>query len=174
MLYTLMLLGIGASAQTTASIEDNGVYLSDSDFLYHRLTDAFAHTKGSMNDNRKNYLVVEVAGARDTFYFDNIWGFRKAGEDWRVFNGEYYKVGFVNDKICLYDVPGTGQSEGMRTRHYFSVSPAAPVHHLGKRELMAAFSGNKAFCEKIRNMSFTKSIFKWDKARQNYVFVNWL
>ncbi|PZR29947.1 MAG: hypothetical protein DI535_00125 [Citrobacter freundii] len=173
-MYALILISMGAIAQTTASIEANGVYLSDSAFLRHRLIDAFAHAKGNLNDNRKNYLVIEVSERRDTFYFDNIWGFRKAGEDWRIFNGEYYKVDFVNNKICLYSVPGTGQSEGIRTRHYFSVSPVTPVHHLGKRELLAAFSGNQAFCEKIRKMSFTRSVFKWDKVRQNYVFVNWL
>lgn len=175
MLYVLLLMNVVGSTQGKPSIPDNGVYLSDSDFLHRQLKDGFAGEKGSrLNDNRKNYLLVKTANIRDTFYFDNIWGYRKDGGDWRVYNGEYYKVDFINEKICLYDVPGTGQSEGIRTRYYFSVSPGSPVHHLAKRELLAAYSGNRAFCEKIKDLSWARSILKWDKERQNYVFVGWL
>jgi hypothetical protein len=168
----LLLIETGLRAQTTPVLEENGVYLSDSEFLQHHLLDGFSNGKGhKLNDNKKDFLIVQTAELRDTFYFDRIWGFRKGGADWRVYRNEYYQVSFVNDKICLYDVPGTGQSEGIRTMHYFSVSASGRVYHLTKHNLELAYRDNVGFVEKMKS---GHSVFKWDRPNKNYLFVSWL
>lgn len=174
--FLFLLLGFAAAGNAQEkSPAENGVYLSDSDFLMHRLKDGFDHQKGNrLNDNKRDFLIVKTGNTRDTFYFDHIWGFRKDGVDLRVYGKEYYEVTFVNDKICLYDLPGTGQSEGIRSTHYFSESLSSPVRHLTRQNLLSVYHDNDSFTKRIKEMSFTRSIFRWDKKNSNYAFVSWL
>lgn len=171
----ILSLSISINAQThRSSIASNGIYLTDSDYLQHRLTDSFNrqdHCK--LNVNKKDYVLLKTDTAVHKFYYDDIWGFRKDGEDWRIFNGDYYKVDYQG-KLILYDVPGTGQSEGIRTTHYFSSSLLSPVYPISKRNLIKVYHDNPGFVEKVESLSMTQSIFKWDKIHHNYLFVSWL
>ncbi len=173
--YALTLTTLNAVAQQDPPVADNGVYVSDSDFLLHRLKDSFEDQKGCrLNNNRKDYLIAQTKEYRDTFYFDNIWGFRKNGQDWRIYKNEYYKIDCASNKICLYDIPASGQGEGLPTTHYFSLSLSAPVHHVSKHNLISVYHNNSVFTSKIKSMQFTDSIFKWDRRSHTYVFMQWL
>jgi hypothetical protein len=176
LLYLFITITLSAEAQShLIKQQDNGIYLSDSDFLTHRLSDAFENAKGSkLNNNRRDYLIIQKENCCDTFYFDSIWGYRKNGEDWRVYRHEYYKIIYTDKKICLFDLPGSGQGEGVHTRHYFSSSPSAPVCHLSKHNLLITFRDKPAFVQKIKDMPLTESVFKWNRKTHLYRFMEWL
>jgi len=171
----LYMIPLATTAQAGRPMPENGIYVSDSGFLLHRLQDGFDNKKGyRLNNNRKNYLIIRTADSRDTFYFDAIWGFRKNGKDWQVYNNEFYKVDYIDTKICLYDIPGTGQGEGVHTIHYFSSSISSPVHHLSKQDLLSVYHDNPSFTNKIKSMHLTESILRWDKKSGMYLFMTWL
>lgn len=177
MKYSLicLLLVTATVADAQDRLDENGVYLSASDYLKHHLEDGFDRHKGyKLNDNKKHYLLIKKDNVSDTFYFDRIWGFRKKGIDWRIDGDEYYQVDFTGKNICIYEVADFIGDEGTSTKHYFSSSISTKVYPLNRRNLIDVFHDNRDFVEKVRNLPPTRSIYKWDKKRGNYMFISWL
>lgn len=170
-----ILICFAANGQKSISrLQDNGIYLKDSDYLLHRLTSGFDRQKRyKLIDNRRNYLVAKKDTTEEKFFLDDIWGYRKNGVDWRVCNGECYQVDYVG-KICLYEIPGSGAGEGTRTFYYFSSTLSGPVHDITRKNLISVFHDNTYFVNKIRQMPLTRSIFKRDRTTGVFVFVKWL
>jgi len=155
-------------------LAENGIYLTDSDYILHRLTDAFEKDHlHKLNTNKKDRLSVKLDSLDHIYYFDEIWGFRLNGEDWRIYNREFYKINYLNE-ICLYEIPGSGQGEGLRTTHYFSTTTISPIHSVSKKNLISAYHEHSGFVKKIKAMTFTDSIFKRDSTHHYYLFVHWL
>jgi hypothetical protein len=155
-------------------LASNGIYLTDSDYIHHHLTDPFKrdhHHK--LNTNKKDHLIVKLDSLDHVYYYDEIWGYRQDGEDWRIYNDEYYKIDYVKE-ICLYEIPGSGQGEGMRTTHYFSKTTTSPIHAISKNNLIHAYQENSVFVARVKGMKLTESVFRKDSTGHNYLFVHWL
>ncbi len=171
----LLLLCTSLNAQTVQpTLEQNGIYAKDSDYLHHHLTNGFDNKKNyKLNDNKKNFLLVKRDSVTEKYYYDDIWGYRKNGVDWRIYNNDYYKVDYAG-KIWLYEMPGYGASEGARVSHYFSRSASGAIHPITKKNLIDAYHDRTEFVNKIHQLPLTRSIFKWDKEHNNFLFVSWL
>ena len=60
------------------------------------------------------------------------------------------------------------------TSHFFSKDLSSQVHTLSKNDLLEVYHSNASFVEKVRELKWNETIFKWDKKKQQYAFVDWL
>jgi hypothetical protein len=158
---------------TITSIHANGIYISDSDYLTRKLVWGFEENKGCrLNDNRSNTIKVAIDSVEKVFYYDEIWGYRKEGIDWRIYSDEFYQVDYVG-KVCIYVL--TDGMPGNRSKFlYFSTNLTAPLHFLSRKNLISVFHSNIPFVEKMKKYPITKSLEKWDSENNCYRFVTWL
>ncbi len=156
------------------NLKENGVYLADTDYLKGTLTYAFNKDEGfKFKENRKLPITIKTSDTIYKLYKDEIWGYRKKGIDWRLFNEEFYRVDYIG-KICIYTLPGCSPCSISSATLYFSSNINSPLHQLTKKNLKEVYHTNTAFVQKVKNLPFTTSIEKWDKKNRYYEFINWL
>ncbi len=84
------------------NLKDNGVYLSHIDYVKSNLTYGFNEDEGfKFKENQKIPIAIKTSDTTYKFYGDEIWGYRKKGIDWRLFNEDFYKVSYIG-KMHLY------------------------------------------------------------------------
>jgi len=126
---------------------DNGIYLSATDFAKHNLTDGF-------NDGQAGYRIHDEAFQRaikvdqpnapeEKILLSNLWGERKEGVDYRVFDGDSYKVEH-SDRIFIYSKPTNLWMAGGGTtyspvQYYVSRKADSPVHLITSSNLKDIF-----------------------------------
>ncbi len=79
----LLLLSHILQAQVSnKDLKDNGIYLSDKDYLNGKLSYGFNKDKGvKFKDIKKLSISIKETDTTFKFYFDEIWGYRKDGID---------------------------------------------------------------------------------------------
>ncbi|NCI52040.1 hypothetical protein GWC95_19100 [Sediminibacterium roseum] len=169
----LLLLANMAQGQTIRKRPENGVYLTAKDFEAGIVSHGFTSSDDEkLLDNKRGYIVIKQRDSTTRFYFDQLWGYRKEGVDWRLYNEEGYRVESTN-KICLYSVPVCVACLTTQPL-YFSVDAVSPLHPLSRKNLLDVYHSNKAFVEKIKHLPWTSSIMKKDKATHKFRFIGWL
>lgn len=76
-------------------------------------------------------------------------------------------------RVCIYAVPDFANGDAS-TSHFFSKNLTSQVHTLSKNDLLEVYHSNAAFVEKVKELKWNETIFKWDKKKQQYAFVDWL
>ena len=154
----------------------NGIYMTDLDYINQHLVNGF-NKKSNGNkfiESREHLHQVWIKSTDSTFkfYFDEIWGYRKDGEDWRIYDEVAYRIEDTV-KVCIYAVPDFANG-AIATSHFFSKNLTSQVHTLSKNDLLEVYHSNTAFVEKVKGLKWDETIFKWDKKKQQYAFVDWL
>ena len=154
-------------------VKDNGIYITAKDYLDGVLTHGFDKRKDAkFLENKKSLIIIKHADSTCLFYYDQIWGFRKDGVDWRVFNESEYQVESIG-KICIYNLPVCVVCQTIPPS-YFSVDLTSPLHPLTRNYLINAFHDDTGFVNKIKQLPWSTSIMKRDKKTHRYRFVDWL
>jgi len=167
LLFFYLIAGILQAQIPSNTLKSNGVYLSSEDFIDGKLTLPFNKVDSlKFKENNKLLLGVETAHTTFNFLYDEIWGYRKEGTDWRIFNDEFYQLNY-EEKICIYTFP---ESPAL----YFSKSLTTPLHELTRKNLIAVYNSNAFFVEKINALPLTKSVYKWDRKKKRFQFIDWL
>ena len=167
LLFFYLIPGILQAQIPSNALKSNGVYLSSADFINGTLTLAFdKEDKLKFKENYKLVLGVETPDTTFNFLYDEIWGYRKKGTDWRIFNDEFYQLSYT-DKIFIYTLAGSPSL-------YFSKSVTTPLHELTRKNLIAVYNSNAFFVEKINALPPTKSIYKWHRKKKRFQFIDWL
>lgn len=137
-LAALTVLPFLSNAQSTSEFEhfsDNGVYLSANDFKHHALTDGFDNSQPGyrLTDElfKPAVKIVEPNNQKIEIPDTQLWGERKEGVDYRLFNGELYRVEHA-DRIYVYSKPtgpsAIGAPGNSMVSYYFSRKPDSPIH----------------------------------------------
>jgi len=167
LLLFYLIAGILQAQIPSNALKSNGVYLSSEDFMDGKLTLPFnKEDRLKFKENYRLVLGVKTPDTTFTFLYDEIWGYRKGGIDWRIFNDEFYQLAYA-EKICIYTFPGSPSL-------YFSKSLTMPLHELTRKNLIAVYNSNVFFVEKINALPLTKSVYKWDREKKRYRFIDWL
>jgi|GEM_PF-5929895 len=149
-LAALAALPFSTQAQQSNSFvpfPENGIYLSATDFAKHNLTDGF-------NDGQAGYRIHDEGFQRaikvdqpnapeEKILLSNLWGERKQGVDYRVFDGDSYKVEH-SDRIFIYSKPTNLWMAGGGTtyspvQYYVSRKADSPVHLITSSNLKDIF-----------------------------------
>jgi len=154
----------------------NGIYLSDSDYTNHHLFHGF-NKKSSVHSfielrEHLHQIWIKAEDSTYKFYFSDIWGYRKDGEDWRVYDEVAYRIEDTV-QVCIYTVPDFANGAA-DVSHFFSKNLTSQVHILSKNDLLEVYHSNAAFVEKVKELKWDETILKWNKKKQRYQFVDWL
>jgi len=179
-LACLVLVAAIAHAQDkVSSIPSYGIYTSASDFNSHHLTDAFAvvDSKHKLKDEVTHQVDVVNNGTAHKYSYDSIWGFRRKGDDWRIFDNHIYKVVYTG-KACVYirptktdfSVPGLTRFETT----YFSVTLDSPVYPLTQSNLLVVYKNDSSLVNKVNVLPPSALVTKTDKSSGMYEFISWL
>src|SRR5919202_7061158 len=129
-LAALTALPFLSNAQSTTKFDrfpDNGVYLSANAFEHHALTDGFDSSQPGyrMTDEifKPAVKITEPSNQKIEIPDAKLWGERKAGVDYRLYNGELYRVEH-SDRVYVYSKPAGLSAVGAPTNslqaYYFS------------------------------------------------------
>ncbi|MES2332289.1 MAG: hypothetical protein V4539_21960 [Bacteroidota bacterium] len=174
-IVVLLLLQTGTvySQANNEQLKDNGIYITDRDYNAGILTHGFNKRKGiKLLENKRLFIVIKDIDSSCRYYYDQIWGYRKDGVDWRIFNESGYQVESTG-KICIYSLPVCVVCEATQPS-YFSVDLTSPIHPLSRNYLMSAYHDKTEFVNKIKQLPWTTSIVKRDKKTHRYEFIAWL
>jgi hypothetical protein len=179
-LACLVLIATMAHAQDKVNdVPAYGVYTSASDFDAHHLTDGFntIDNKHKLRDEVTHYVYVVNDGSSHKYPYDSIWGFRRKGEDWRIFDNRIYKVVYTGKAYVYirptktdFSVPGLTRFETT----YFSATPTSPIYQLTKQNLITAYADKPAFVGKVSALPPSALATKKDKVTGLYQFITWL
>ncbi|MES1216854.1 MAG: hypothetical protein ABUT20_15165 [Bacteroidota bacterium] len=174
----LLCSGIITVAQKPVdTIAENGIYKSGDDFVHGKLTIPFSksyHPDISFKSPLGHYneLWIKTKDSTFKFYNDEIWGYRKDGKDFRFVKNDPYQVSYTG-KIILYAIPAS-PGAGKGSTIFFSKTISSPVHDLSRKKLIDAYHDDTSFVQKIKELKWDQSIYKWDKQTGRYVFIGWI
>lgn len=179
-LTILLLISALVKAQSnTENLPSYGVYTSVADYNSHTVTNGFSENDKTHKLRDEVTHRVEIINGQSSvnYSYDSIWGFRKKGEDWRIFNNRIYKVVYTG-KACVYirptktdmSIPGLTRFETT----YFSATPESPVYPLTQENLVSAFKDDSALVKKVNSLPASALVTKKDKASGLYEFITWL
>ncbi|MES2373875.1 MAG: hypothetical protein V4557_14950 [Bacteroidota bacterium] len=170
----LLLVANTIHAQTAGGVlKDNGIYITAKDYSARILTHGFNKRKGiKLLDSKRLFIVIKSIDSSYLYYYDQIWGYRKDGVDWRLFNESGYQVESTG-RICIYSLPVCIVCEATQPS-YFSVDLTSPIHPLSRNYLISAYHDKTEFVNKIKHLPWTTSIMKRNKNTRNYRFIDWL
>jgi hypothetical protein len=169
----LLLTGLANGQINRKSLKDNGIYITAKDFHDGLLTHAFNKAKDiKFLENKRLFVVIKSMDSSYLYYYDQIWGYRKDGVDWRVFNELTYQVEQTY-KICIYSLPVCVACL-TTPPFYFSVDLNSPIHPCTRTYLINAYHTNSGFVNKIKQLPWTTSIMKRDKDTHQFKFIDWL
>lgn len=170
----LLVLTCTLYGQTTGNaLEDNGIYTTAEDYQAGVLTHGFNKRKGiKLFENKRLFIVIKSIDSSYLYYYDQIWGYRKDGVDWRLFNESGYQVESTG-KICIYSLPVCVVCEATQPS-YFSVDLTSPIHPISRNYLISVYHDKTEFVNKIKRLPWTTSIVKRDKKTHRYQFIDWL
>jgi len=175
----VLMIAIAHAQDKVNVIPAYGIYTSASDFNLHHLTNSFATADNShkLKDEVTHQVDVINNGFAHKYSYDSIWGFRRKGEDWRIFGNHIYKVVYTG-KACVYirptktdfSVPGLTRFETT----YFSATPDSPVYPLTQSNLLAVFKNDSSLINKVSALPPSALVSKIVKSSGMYEFITWL
>jgi hypothetical protein len=175
-LLPFVLYSLSAIAQPPA-FPDNGIYISDTDFINHRL--AFPFNKSTRKDTvfknpigHYHELWIKTRNSTYKFFDDDIWGYRQNGNDYRLYKSDPYKITYAG-RIIIYSIPST-PGNGNGSTIFFSKDIQSPVHDLTRKLLLDAYHSDSVFVARVQQLKWSESIYKWNKKLQRYEFIDWL
>ncbi len=175
-IIAIIIFNISNAQKISKADYANGIYMTEVDFVNQHLVHGFNKTSGGNKFIKLRELLHQIwIKAEDStfkFYFNEIWGYRNDGEDWRVYDDVAYRIEDTG-KVCIYAVPDFANGAAA-TSHFFSKNLTSQVHTLSKNDLLEVYHSNAVFVEKVKELKWNETIFKWDKQKQQYAFVDWL
>lgn len=144
-------------------IPQNGIYQTATDFLAGKLTNGFFSSKKSkLNDNNYKSIRIEREGKRTIYASSEIWGFRKNGIDYRVFEKEFYKIDEVGPVvICTVQDYLSAEQPLMFYYRFFSKDLNTPIIALTRRKLKHHFADDSTIINKINSFPKNRSVSTW-------------
>ena len=180
LLICLCFLSFMAHSQSISnSLSAYGVYVSASDYAAHDLTDGFSIKDNThkLRDEVTHHVYIDNNGSSHRYSYDSIWGFRKEGKDWRIFNYRIYNLVYSGKAFVYVRPTKTDFSQPGLTRFettFFSATPDSPVYLLTQENLSLVFAGNPSFVKKLTSLPASYNVAKKDKATGQYQFISWL
>lgn len=169
------MLGIGQSR--TDSLKQNGIYQTSNNYVKGELLLPFDNSAKKERHFKEpffhsNQLWVVEKDSTYKFYCDDIWGFRRDGMDWRLYENEGYRI-LYNSNSIVYEQPLFTNGR-ISSSLYFSRELNLPIKSLTKANLLEVYHDYAAFVEKIKRLKLFQSPIKWNKETRHYVFMDWL
>ncbi|GAB4028878.1 hypothetical protein [Spirosoma gilvum] len=137
---------LGQQNSHRVSFPDNGIYASSTDFATHTLTDGF--NTGQPGYRVKNELFEPVVKVDEPNHQEvkiamaTLWGERKLGVDYRIFDGQLYRVEH-SDRVIIYSLPATITGAGGNT-YYFSRELNSPIYLITAHNLANVYYDQSA------------------------------
>lgn len=154
---------------------ENGIYLTVRNYKEGSLFLPFNNSEGSKFREpigHPDEIWIKTADSTYKFYFEDIWGYRREGIDWRIYNSNSYRIEDTL-QICIYSMP-TFITYTSGVANFFSKDLEAPIHIIERKELLEVYHTNKKFIDHFKNLPWYESILKWDKINHHFEFINWL
>ncbi len=178
-IFFLLALFSGKACFTQDKIDakpENGIYLTLRNYTEANLFLPFINnSQGSKFREpigHPNEIWIKTEDSTYKFYFEDIWGYRREGIDWRIYNNNAYRIEDTS-QICIYSMP-TFITYTPGITNFFSKDLAAPIHPLERKELVEVYHSNQSFIDHINKLPWYESIMKWDKNKHQFEFLNWL
>jgi len=125
-----------------------GIYLTQSDYLNHKLS--YVTQEGNIRLNnmfKSSNIVVNDAGTKKVLMKKDIFGYRSENTDYRFFNNQAYKIVDGKD-FYIYTHPIlVPDQKGLKsvTAYYFSPKVTDSIEALTKGNVEAAYAQNTKF-----------------------------
>jgi hypothetical protein len=166
----LIIMTLGFIKNSPAQTQSNGLYLTYSDFINHKLS-----YSSDSNEPRKNKIIVHDFfeqrtltlvrnGKRQTFSKSEIFGFRQNNRDYRFQDNKAFEI-VDTDGFYLYKhdkLTAGGKGPKPVSTEYFSIKVNAEILQLTQQNIDRAFASNYKF----RNL--VQSEFKTDNQLNEY------
>ena len=136
------------------NIKDNGIYKTKEDFISGILTDDFNKCHHCVvNDLSNRYVRVQKDGIKTKYKTSDIWGFRKNGFDYRIYNKEYFRID-VKEGIFIYTLQGYYASDipMVVESHYFSKNIDAPIIELTRNKMKKEYCNDSIITNKLNKL----------------------
>lgn len=102
------LFALFASAAIAANAQHKvlpayGIYKSGADYAAHILSNSFSQTNvhNKLRNTSTHRVYVKNNDSSFTYKYEDIWGIRTRGTDWRIFNNKLYKVVYAGKAAVL-------------------------------------------------------------------------
>ncbi len=155
---------------------ENGIYLSVKSYkegvIFLPFSNKSQGSKFREPIGHPNEIWIKTEDSTYQFYFEDIWGYRRAGEDWRIYNNNAYRIEDTS-KICIYTMP-TFITYTPGDANYFSKDLESPIHPIERKDLEEVYHSDDRFIKHIKNLPWYESIMKWDRDKHQFEFINWL
>jgi hypothetical protein len=167
-LFASILLMIVFVYRSSAEGQKIGLYLTQQDYLNHKLsyeTDGTNGTQIRLHSFFGSYEVVVIQdGKKQVFSKDKIFGYRLDGQDYRYFNHSAYRIvdttGFY--LYAYYKLDQQGKGPKQVEQFYFSPKVSGEIKQLTINNLQSAFSTDTKFVYTV------KGFFKSDNELMAY------
>lgn len=179
--YKFILLALFLNVTCIAQVKikakpENGIYVTLKNYKEGELFLPFVNNS-DVNKFREpighpNEIWVKTEDSTYKFYFSDIWGYRREGIDWRIYNNNAYRLEDTM-RICIYSMP-TFITYTPGSANFFSKDLEAPIHPLERNELVAVYHTNARFVKYINSLPWYESILKWDNNLHHFEFLNWM
>lgn len=142
--------------------EVNGIYLTHADFKDANLTHIFPKQSTCSQLNTESWIEITLDSIRKKN--KSIWGVRINKTDWRLYDGEFYRID-CTEKIIIYTLPGflPYDSPIVYDSRYFSMDESSPILELTKRKLKKIYKNNQEFIDKLNALDKSISISQRSK-----------
>ncbi len=177
---TLLSILICCNVVTAAQklgLAENGIYTSGTDFMNQKLILSFnkSESRGTTFKNPLGHyheLWLKTKDSTYKFFNDDIWGYREKSNDYRLYKSDPYKIDYTGH-IIIYSVPST-PGNGTGSTIFFSKDINGPVYDLNKKRVLEVYHFDTSFVQRVKQMKWNESIYKWNKKLQHYEFIDWL
>lgn len=150
-------------------INISGIYLTDGDFRYNRLSEV-------ATVDRENYMVVALNklkcyrnGQPMNFRLRDIYGYYQNGVKYRVFRRQTffdrYACYQVIDEsgVVVYARKAHGHKRGGYTFYYWSADSTSPITRITKKNVRKAFAGHPEFVKQVSEEIRRKTLYVPDE-----------
>lgn len=173
-LFLVFLLALEAQGQTSSRY---GIYLTAEDFTAGKLANGFdAIDTNNFVDIGHDYLWVTLDSTAVAYDYKKIWGFRKDGIDWRVYDGDLFEVSFHGNDIMIYTLPGylSYDQPIVYDTRFFSTDAVGKLLPLTKRNLKKLYGHRVGFLEKMESLPSPATVAQWNRECRCYPVSQWL
>ncbi|WP_294822772.1 hypothetical protein [uncultured Flavobacterium sp.] len=170
----LFLLAPVAQGQTSQLY---GVYLTAEDFAAEKLASGFdAIGTNDFDDSSQQFLRITLDSIAVIYDYKKIWGFRKKGVDWRIYDGDIFEVSYRGNDIIIYTLPGylSYDQPIVYDTRFFSTDASGKLLPLTKRNLKRIYGQRAGFIEKMDSLPRPATVAQWNRECRCYPVSQWL
>lgn len=129
------------STNQWAPLAENGVYRSSAEFTTRTLAEPFNSDQSGYRLRNEGFVptvkIDEPNKPEVKIPMSELWGERKDGVDYRIVDGQLYKVEHT-DRVCVYSRPAVFTGSALNT-YYFSRTLNSPIHLITSTNLEDSF-----------------------------------